>query len=88
MKLALQANPLDPKAHYMLASLMASQGADDQAIIGFQRAIRINPTNPKALHNLGTLLLRRGQIVPAAELLEAAVTQALPKHWGLFSVTK
>lgn len=75
LKLALQANPLDPKAHYMLGSLMASQGADDQAIIGFQRAIRINPTNPKALHNLGTLLLRRGQVVPAAELLEAAVTQ-------------
>ncbi|MEN8166251.1 MAG: tetratricopeptide repeat protein [Pseudomonadota bacterium] len=73
LKLALQDNPRDPKAHYMLGSLLAWQGMEDQAIIGFQRAITLDPTYPEALHNLGTLLLRRDQAVPAAELLEAAI---------------
>jgi Tfp pilus assembly protein PilF len=73
LKLALQANPLDPNAHYMLGSLMARQGLEDQAMIGFRRAIMIDPTNAEAIHNLGTLLLQRGQAIPAAQLLEAAV---------------
>lgn len=74
LKLALQKNPLDSKAHYMLGSLLAWQGVEDQAIIGFKRAIMIDPTHPEALYNLGTLLLRRGETISAAELFEAAVT--------------
>lgn len=74
LKLALQENPLDSKAHYLLGSILAWQGQEAQAMIGFQRAIMADSTNPEALHNLGTLLLRRDQAVPAAELLEEAVT--------------
>ncbi len=76
LKLALQENPLDSKAHYLLGTLLAWQGMEDQAMIGFQRAIMADPTNPEALHNLGTLLLRRDQAVPAAKLLEEAVILA------------
>ena len=73
LKLALQADPLDSKAHYMLGSVLVVQGEEDQAMVGFRRAIVINPTHTGALYNLGTLLLRRGEAIPAAELLEAAV---------------
>ena len=67
LRLALQENPLDSKAHFLLGSLLAWQGAEDQAIIGFQRTVRINPTNPEAFHNLGTLLLRRDQAIPGIQ---------------------
>ena len=73
LKLALQADPLDSRAHYMLAVLLARKGEEDQAMVGFRRAIMTDPTHTEALHNLGTLLLQRGEAVPAAEVLEAAV---------------
>ena len=73
MRLALQENPLDSRAHYMLASLLAQQGMEDQALIGYQRAITIDPTRTEAYHNMGTLMLKRGEVVSAAELFEAAV---------------
>ena len=74
LKLALQANPLDAKAHYLLGALLAKQGIEDQAMVGFQRSITIDPTQPEALHNLGTILIRRGEAIPAIELLEAAIS--------------
>lgn len=73
LKLALQDNPGDADANYLLGSLLAWQGEQDQAIVGFQRALRVDPTHPEALHNLGTMLLERGETVPAAQLLEDAV---------------
>ena len=74
LKLAVQANPLDSRAHYLLGELLARQGAPEQAIVAFQRAVWLDPTHSQALHNLGTLLLRRGEAIPAAELLEAAIS--------------
>ena len=74
LKLAIQANPLDGAAHYRLASLLAYQGLDDQAIIGYQRTLTVDPTQTAAYHNMGTLMLKRGDVVPAAELFEAAIT--------------
>jgi tetratricopeptide (TPR) repeat protein len=74
LKLAIQENPLDGSSHYRLASLLAYQGLDDQAIIGYQRALTIDPTRIAAYHNMGTLMLKRGDVVPAAELFEAAIT--------------
>ncbi len=73
LKLAIQANPLDGAAHYRLASLLAYQGLDDQAIIGYQRTLTVDPTQTAAYHNMGTLMLKRGDVVPAAELFEAAI---------------
>ena len=86
LRLALQQNPLNSDAHYELASILARQGLDDQAIIGYQRALTLDPTLTAAYHNMGTLMLRRGEIVPAAELFEAAVINApdyLPSYNNL-----
>jgi Flp pilus assembly protein TadD len=73
VKLALQENPLDAKAHFLLGCLLEQKGETDQAIVGFQRVAAIEPTNPEALYNLGTMLLRRGEPVAAAQLFEKAV---------------
>ncbi len=73
LRMALQANPLDARAHYMLGCVLISQGVEEQAMVAFQRAARIDPTYNEALHNLGTLLVRRGEAIPAAEVLEAVV---------------
>ena len=35
LRLSLQQNPLNSQAHFMLSSLLARQGLDDQAIIGY-----------------------------------------------------
>ncbi|MFN8006103.1 MAG: tetratricopeptide repeat protein [Terriglobia bacterium] len=73
VKLALQNNPLDAPAHFLLASLLALQGENDQAIVGFQRAVNLDPANAEALYNLGTMLLWRGEALEASRLLENAV---------------
>jgi tetratricopeptide (TPR) repeat protein len=73
VKLALQDNPSDAKAHFLLASLFAEQGNYDLAIVGFQRACALDPTNPEALYNLGTLLLWRNEPIAASKLLESAI---------------
>ncbi len=78
-KLAIQDNPLDAAAHFLLASLLALQGENDQAIVGFQRALTLDPTNAEALYNLGTMLLWRGEALLASRLLENAVS-IRPSH--------
>jgi tetratricopeptide (TPR) repeat protein len=72
-KLALQDNPLDAASHFLLGCLLVRKGENDQAIVGFQRALAVDPTNHEALYNLGTMLLWRGEAVPASHLLENAV---------------
>ena len=74
VKLALQENPLNAAAHFLLASLLALQGENDQAIVGFQRVLTLDPANPEALYNLGTMLLWRGEPLAASRLLENAVS--------------
>lgn len=73
VKLALQDNPRDAAAHFLLGCLLAQKGEHDQAIVGLQQASALDPTNPEALYNLGTMLLLRGEAVPASRLLENAV---------------
>ncbi|MCU0724419.1 MAG: tetratricopeptide repeat protein [Planctomycetes bacterium] len=72
-KLALQADPMDAEAHFLLGCLLARKGEFDQAAAGFQRTLALDPTHAGALYNLGTLLLLRGEALPAALLLESAV---------------
>ena len=73
VKLALQDNPLDAASHFLLGCLLQRKGENDQAIVGFQRALALDPANPEAQYNLGTMLLWRGEAVPASRLLENAV---------------
>lgn len=73
VKLALQDDPRDAAAHFLLGCLLERTGENDQALVAFQQAVVIDPANPEALHNLGTMLLRRGEALPAARILENAV---------------
>jgi tetratricopeptide (TPR) repeat protein len=79
VKLALQENPLDAESHFLHGCLLERKGENDQAIVGFQRALALDPANPAALYNLGTMLLQRGEAFPACRLLENAVL-ARPGH--------
>lgn len=79
VKLALQDNPLDARAHFLFACLLEMKGEHDQAVVGFQRALATDSSNPEVFYNLGTLLLRRGEAVPAGRLLENAVSLR-PSH--------
>lgn len=72
-RLALQQNPLDSEAHFLLACLLHKQGETDQAVVGLQRALSIDPVKPEAQFNLGTMLMSRGEAVRASTLLESAV---------------
>ena len=74
LKLSLQNNPLHAKSHFLLACLLGEKGEIDQSIVGFQRALTLEPDDPDSLYNLGTMLLWRGETVPAARLLEQAVS--------------
>jgi Flp pilus assembly protein TadD len=47
VKLGLQDNPLDAESHFLLGCLLARKGENDQAIVGFQRALAIDPTKPE-----------------------------------------
>jgi Tfp pilus assembly protein PilF len=73
VKLALQDNPLDAASHFLLGCLLQRTGENDQAIVGFDRALALDPADPAALYNLGTMLLWRKETVPASRLLESAV---------------
>lgn len=73
LKLAIQANPLDAQAHFLLGCVLAWKGELDQAAVGFERALALDPGHAAAHYNLGTLLLRRGETLSACRLLEKAV---------------
>lgn len=72
-RLALQENPLDAEAHFLLGCLLQKQGESDQAVVGFHRAVAIDPVKHEAQYNLATMLLARGEAIRAASLLESAV---------------
>ena len=78
-KLALQGNPLDAHAHFVLANSLASQGQLDQAVVGYRRVWALDPTHPLAAYNIGTALLLREEPVPAATWFETALASH-PDH--------
>lgn len=73
LRLALQDNPLDPSAHFLLACLLAHDGDINQAIVGYEETISLQPNNAVAHYNLGTALLFRGEPVMAARQFEDAL---------------
>jgi tetratricopeptide (TPR) repeat protein len=72
LKLSLQENPLHAEAHFLLASLLGREGDLDQAAVGYQETVKLAPNNAVARYNLGTTMLRRGETLSAARLLEEA----------------
>ena len=60
-----RAAELDPK-HYRaltnLGNLMLEEGRTDEAIVLYERAIRLNEGFPNAHHNLGVAYRRKGQV--------------------------
>jgi Flp pilus assembly protein TadD len=79
LRLSLQNSPLDAQSHFLLASLLGWEGDLDQAAVGFQQAVKLEPNNAVARYNLGTAMLRRGESVPAARLLEESLL-IRPEH--------
>lgn len=73
-RLAIQRDPLDSGAHFVLGCVLARQGEADQALVGFRRAYTVDPAHPQAAYNAGTLLLRRSEPIEAARWLETAVS--------------
>jgi tetratricopeptide (TPR) repeat protein len=72
LKLSLQEDPLHAEAHFLLASLLGWEGDLDQAAVGYEETVKLAPNNAVARYNLGTAMLRRGETLPAARLLEEA----------------
>lgn len=58
---ALQAIPLNPRAHNSLGAALASLGRVDEAIPYYQRALELYPLYPEAHYNLGNALKDMGQ---------------------------
>jgi len=61
---------LDPDlfaAHANLGTLLAEQGATDQALAALEMAVRLKPDSPEAHNNLANLLVALGQLDSAVE---------------------
>lgn len=57
-----------------LGTALMDLGRDDEAIQHFRNAVRIQPGEPKARLVLGTLLLKRGDVRPAIEQFQTALS--------------
>ncbi|HEY7515052.1 MAG TPA: tetratricopeptide repeat protein, partial [Vicinamibacteria bacterium] len=66
---ALEVNPEDATARFLLGSLYLSGGMSDEAAAEWQAARRLDPRIPVLHRNLGLTLLHRGETEPAREVL-------------------
>lgn len=70
LRLVLQDDALDARAHYLLAQILAREGNLDEAIVGLRQALALEPANAAAQYNLGTAMLLRGEPTDAARIFE------------------
>ena len=72
--------------HFRLAVAAQREGRIEEAMAGYEEAIRLHPDLARAHLNLGALLGTRGRFAEARPHLEAAVRldpQSAPSHFGL-----
>jgi len=69
----LEKNPADFEAHYNLAAMLQTRGAQDEAIKHFELAVRLRPQDATANNGLGASLLAAGRIGEAMPYLYAAL---------------
>jgi tetratricopeptide (TPR) repeat protein len=92
LRRAVEANPEDATAHFLLGSLYLSGGMSDRAVAVWEEARRLRPAIPVLHRNLGLTLLHGGQAERALEVLREGarvdpenveVYQALDQVLGL-----
>jgi tetratricopeptide (TPR) repeat protein len=59
--------------HVVLGRLCAKKGRTEEALVQFQKALKLQPNNPGAHNGLGTALSKRGQWTEAIAYLEEAL---------------
>ena len=69
----LEKNPADFEAHYNLAAMLQTRGAEAEAIQNFELAVRLRPQDATANNALGASLLAAGRIGEAIPYLHAAL---------------
>lgn len=89
--LAIEADKLAPRGHYLLGGILQEEGRDGEAALSFRRALYLAPDHIPAQLALGNLALRAGKTGPArghfrsaAALLEQrAPEDILPDSEGM-----
>ncbi len=69
----LEKDPADFEAHYNLAAMLQTRGAEAEAIQNFELAVRLRPQDATANNALGASLLAAGRIGEAIPYLHAAL---------------
>lgn len=70
-RLALRAQPNDPRTLVNMGIAFSRIGQEDEAVRAYRRALSIDPALPGAHYGLAFLLLRRGESTDAAFHLES-----------------
>jgi Flp pilus assembly protein TadD len=70
-RLALRAQPNDPRILVNMGIAFSRVGQEDEAMRAYKRALSIDPALPGAHYGLAFLLLRRGEATDAAFHLES-----------------
>jgi tetratricopeptide (TPR) repeat protein len=71
---AVEANPADATARFLLGSLYLSGGMSDEALAQWNEARRLNPRLPVLHRNMGMTLIARGEYEKAREILTEGTT--------------
>ena len=74
LRWALEANPRDATAHFLMGSLLLSGGLVDQALAEWTAARRLDPGRPVLHRNLGLTLVRSGRLEEARDVLAEGIT--------------
>jgi len=69
----LEKNPADFEAHYNLAAMLQTRGAQAEALQNFELAVRLRPQDATANNALGASLMAAGRIGEAIPYLYAAL---------------
>lgn len=81
---AIDLNPRDAEAVYMMGRLELQEDNMDAALMRFQEALRIDPAHAGSLHYSGVVMQKKGKLDEADELFRAAIA-ANPRYARSFN---
>jgi hypothetical protein len=85
LAVAVQHDPLNPKAWGRRGLLLAAQGSFAPAEAAFAKAARLDPRDPEPLYNLGNMLAARGQTAAAMSAFDRALARNPAYRNALFN---
>jgi hypothetical protein len=85
LAVAVQHDPLNPKAWGRRGLLLAAQGSFAPAEAAFAKAARLDPRDPEPLYNLGNMLAGRGQTAAAIAAFDRALARNPAYRNALFN---